>query len=1524
MKKFGNVILKLRKQHGLTQEQLGKKINVSYQAVSKWENNLSEPDLETIEKLTATFGLSIAEFFAMVDGEQDGAETTVTQPVVAANEPSVLESVRHDPKVTSEPHVQNVTAANEPHVNGNANTATLQPNTHGSTTNKAKNNARPWYLVAGLAVVIVALACCAIFIPSKYSNSQIFDMVNPSVFCITAEGNDFKSAGSGFFINNSGLAVTNYHVLKNCTSAVIQTNDGKKYEVKEIVGCDEDRDICIIQVDIKKSKGVKLANSDKVKVGDVIYAIGYPESFQLGSLDSTFTQGIISKTSYSYEGNTYIQATVDMTHGNSGGVLVNQKGEVVGITTLMLTDGLVNYMNMAIPINKVREVKQNVHLTLDEYCNQHKTFYFYSDGRALDSKDFISGEKISPISDPSKTGYAFGGWYTSTKFDVPFDFDVPVNTATACYAKWIANTYTIKFDGKGGVGNMNDLSATYDKSVTLPSNAFTLLHYTFVGWKEKDSGRVLSDKQVVNNLTSEDKAVITLEAMWEVQSYTVAFDGNNATSGSMSSVKVRYDQTMQAPQNGFTKTGYLFGGYSYNGQTLEVGQTVPASQNANDTITLSVVWNPITYTVRYECDGETPYEQTFTYDKAEKLEPLGFYKQYYNFEYWYCSELYQSFDDKAEVNNLTTTNGEVIVLSAWFTEFTYSVKFFVSRDDLIGPTVATYRYSQVFTTSAFISMMGYKFLYWEDENGKIYGERDENGKYVGVSLSKLTTTDKGEVNFYGVWEGNKYYVCYEYPLKGETIRTEPQQQVYDVEFELASPQYADDGYEFAKWQFVKYSTTKLYDANESVSKLTSTDNGTVTLVATYNPKKYTVNFDGNGATAGQTESISATFGSSVTLPQNNFVKDGYTLVGWDFNGQFYSSSTIDAPISVYTDSITFTARWIENLKGGGTIDNPYTISTLQDLNTFATLAVVDMFENKYVVLANDIDCNYTKLQSVAFAGVFDGKGHKLVNVDYLDGTLFTQNKGVIQNLIIENLKLEVENTDSNQTVSISGLVNKNYGFISRCYVSGSIKVTTCGDVFVYGLASSNYSNSYNTRKIEYCFTDLNVEVTATAEIEHCTIYGFANGDTSWMSSENKADYNYSILTLTANLTTVKYLYVNAFGAKSDHSFAKADINVIATNATYYSLNQTATYYTSDSVINVKIGGKPQLDLKKTSTSVANLQSKTWQEANLFDTQGVWLYTENSFPTPSFSYQTVIDTQEQFMDLKDSVLLGEYVLNCDVDLTGVRDFFIKANYGVFDGNGHVISNYKLTSNVEWRIINGLFEQNYGMIKNLGMDNVDIKASMMGQIKAAGLVIENYGTVNACFVKGKIDVSARGSCFAGGIVALSHNGKVSNCYTNVKVTAQGLYAGDIVAAGIVAYGNAVVENCFSLNDVDTHVYDATLNTVGAYGISGADGTVKNSFVLSDVKVTQNSAKGEFVALGISKQYENSFACDGQTITTLREVVTVQDKSSEELCSEEFLASLGFQAFTTQDNLTLNQNAVWVIDGINLPRLWFEVEN
>lgn len=159
--------------------------------------------------------------------------------------------------------------------------------------NKLWLKLKPFLSIIISGVVALTLGLIALCVPVKYSSTQIYKNLDPAVFCIVAEFPQGEKSGSGFFINNSGLAVTNYHVIENCTSGKVYLNNGLDYDILKVVGCDEKRDIAILQIDIKNNKSVKIGNSDRVSVGETVYAIGYPNSFAFGKNNSTLTEGII-------------------------------------------------------------------------------------------------------------------------------------------------------------------------------------------------------------------------------------------------------------------------------------------------------------------------------------------------------------------------------------------------------------------------------------------------------------------------------------------------------------------------------------------------------------------------------------------------------------------------------------------------------------------------------------------------------------------------------------------------------------------------------------------------------------------------------------------------------------------------------------------------------------------------------------------------------------------------------------------------------------------------------------------------------------------------------------------------------------------------------------------------------------------------------------------------------------------------------------------------------------------------------
>ena len=177
----------------------------------------------------------------------------------------------------------------------------------------------------------------------------------------------------------------------------------------------------------------------------------------------------------------------------------------------------------------------------------------------------------------AKLGYTFAGWntkadgsgklFTETGSAHKVQFtaaDIDENDEAHLYAQWAANTYTVEFNGNGETsGEMLDQTFTYDRAQDLPKNAFAKAGYTFAGWSTVKNGDVVyTGGQEVNNLSAVNGDVITLYAKWTANTYTVKFDGNGATSGTMDDQTFIYDEAKNLTKNAFAKTGYTFAGWS--------------------------------------------------------------------------------------------------------------------------------------------------------------------------------------------------------------------------------------------------------------------------------------------------------------------------------------------------------------------------------------------------------------------------------------------------------------------------------------------------------------------------------------------------------------------------------------------------------------------------------------------------------------------------------------------------------------------------------------------------------------------------------------------------------------------------------------------------------------------------------------------------------------------------------------------------------------------------------------------------
>jgi Do/DeqQ family serine protease len=170
----------------------------------------------------------------------------------------------------------------------------------------------------------------------------------------------FRGLGSGVIIDaDKGYVVTNNHVVDNADEITVKLTDGRELKAKKL-GADEQSDIALLKIEPDDLKAVPLANSDKLLVGDFVVAIGNPFG-----LNQTVTSGIVSALGRSglniggYED--FIQTDAAINRGNSGGALVNLKGELVGINTAIFGPNGGNVgIGFAIPSNMMKNLVDQI------------------------------------------------------------------------------------------------------------------------------------------------------------------------------------------------------------------------------------------------------------------------------------------------------------------------------------------------------------------------------------------------------------------------------------------------------------------------------------------------------------------------------------------------------------------------------------------------------------------------------------------------------------------------------------------------------------------------------------------------------------------------------------------------------------------------------------------------------------------------------------------------------------------------------------------------------------------------------------------------------------------------------------------------------------------------------------------------------------------------------------------------------------------------------------------------------------
>ena len=219
------------------------------------------------------------------------------------------------------------------------------------------------YILSSL--IIVAVLVCGIFLRSPTS-TEVFEKSIQSIVELKAYSQDIgESFGTAVCIGDDGVFVTNAHVVTYTRLGIeyqyeeyylrfAHEEDYRKAELKKFDG---EKDIAVLQLidNTAKTRAIKIGNSDNLRFGERVYAIGNGSNYGL-----SITRGIVSipKVNIEYDKNTreVIQCDLTISSGNSGGALLNQKGKLIGITTFRTKDSLgdvVYGIVYSLPINQV-------------------------------------------------------------------------------------------------------------------------------------------------------------------------------------------------------------------------------------------------------------------------------------------------------------------------------------------------------------------------------------------------------------------------------------------------------------------------------------------------------------------------------------------------------------------------------------------------------------------------------------------------------------------------------------------------------------------------------------------------------------------------------------------------------------------------------------------------------------------------------------------------------------------------------------------------------------------------------------------------------------------------------------------------------------------------------------------------------------------------------------------------------------------------------------------------------------------
>jgi len=347
-----------------------------------------------------------------------------------------------------------------------------------------------------------------------------------------------------------------------------------------------------------------------------------------------------------------------------------------------------------------------------------------------------TSSQTKTISQPTRTGYTFGGWTVSCSGGSPTisgtTLTIPANCtgAITLTANWTPIKYYVKYNPNGGSGTMANSEHTYDTDKNLTTNAFTRTGYSFAGWATSSSGaKAYSDGQSVKNLSSTQGNTYNLYAVWQAVTVTLTFNNQSATTAGTTSVTATYNSALSAITPP-TRTGYDFGGYytAANGGGTKIynANGTPAISSSTFTANTTLYASWIAYkkiTLATNISGAAGVlTGGGSYAQGSQVTLTAYANKGYNFCHWLKGDA--EFDGNDTNVIIITADGGDVTYTAVFEEAGINVNVFLVSATKGGVAYVVGQNSEELTdddeiiVATDICAVGYEFVGWYLDNDR--------------------------------------------------------------------------------------------------------------------------------------------------------------------------------------------------------------------------------------------------------------------------------------------------------------------------------------------------------------------------------------------------------------------------------------------------------------------------------------------------------------------------------------------------------------------------------------------------------------------------------------------------------------------------------------------------------------------------------------------------------------------------------------------------------------------------------------